>query len=169
MLNWLLLALLGAGLLGSVVWRFASDQKPGREAMLYRNTGTWDSPTWSEITCVKDVSLDAPDGEIAAPSRASVFNLTLAGLTDATINLEVIHSPSDANFVALRDAKTNRTAIEIAIMDGDITTVGSHGLRANFRVLNFTRNEPLEDELTYTVTLKPTPSSNNPTWYSITS
>jgi len=147
----------------------ATERKPGREAKLYRNTTTWDSPTWSEITCVKDVTFNAPDGEIAAPSRASVFQLTLLSLTDASINLELVHAPSDDNFSALRSAKTGRTSVELAIMDGDIETVGSHGLRANFVVTEFARNEPVEDELTYTVTLKPTPSDNAPEWYTVSS
>jgi len=49
-------------------------------------------------------------------------------------------------------------------MDGDIATAGSQGLRATCMVTNFSRNEPLEEAVTVSVTVKPTYSVNPPVW-----
>ena len=48
--------------------------------------------------------------------------------------------------------------------DSPIGTAGSQGLRATMAVTNFSRNEPLEEALTVSVTVKPTYSANPPEW-----
>ena len=52
-------------------------------------------------------------------------------------------------------------------MDGNIATVGSQGLQADFAITNFSRNEPLEEALTVSVTAKPTYSTVAPAWVTI--
>lgn len=68
----------------------------------------------------------------------------------------------DDDFAAIRDAFLNRTGIEFAVMDGDIATAGSQGLRALCAVTNFSRNEALEEAITVSVTVKPTYSTTAP-------
>ena len=75
---------------------------------------------------------------------------------------------ADANFTALKDAFLNKTTIPLAIMDGDINTDGTQGLVAFYHVSNFSRNEPLEDVVTASVSLALAPvttSTNAPNWY----
>ena len=74
---------------------------------------------------------------------------------------------ADDDFGAIRDAFLNHTAVEFAVMDGDIATAGSQGLRASCMVTNFSRNEALEEAITVSVTVKPTFSANPPTWMTI--
>jgi hypothetical protein len=40
----------------------------------------------------------------------------------------------------------------------------NHGLYAHWMITGFTRNEPLEDVITVSVTAKPTYSTNPPLW-----
>ena len=46
-------------------------------------------------------------------------------------------------------------------------TVGVQGLRATMAVTNFSRNEPLEEAITVSVTVKPTYAENAPEWMTV--
>ena len=59
---------------------------------------------------------------------------------------------ADANFTAIKDAFFNGTSVEFAVMDGDIATAGSQGLRASMAITAFSRNEPLEEAMSVSVT-----------------
>ena len=52
-------------------------------------------------------------------------------------------------------------------MDGDIETAGSQGLRATMSIMSFSRNEPLEEALTVSVTAKPTYAEHAPDWLDV--
>ena len=138
-------------------------QKLGSEAKIYRNTGTTLAAgslagvTWSEITCLKDVSFEAPDTEVDASRRGRDRKTYLVGMTDVSISATVIHDEDDANFAALMTAKWAKTGVEIAIADGDIIADGTKYLPTTVAVFGFTQNEPLDDELTYDITLREHP------------
>jgi TP901-1 family phage major tail protein len=137
----------------------------GLDAKLYRNTATYATPTWDEITNVRDVTLNLEAGEADVSTRGTGgWRATVATLKDASIEFEMVWDSADADFAAIRDAFLNRTAIDMAVMDGDITATGSQGLRAECAVTNFSRNEPLEEAVTVSVTIKPTFSVNPPVW-----
>ena len=67
----------------------------------------------------------------------------------------MVWDTTDAGFTAIKDAYFNNTTIDVAVMDGDITTPGNQGLRAVMEVTNFSRTEPLEEAITVSVTIKP--------------
>ena len=79
----------------------------------------------------------------------------------------MVWDTEDPGFTAIKDAYFNDTPIEMAVMDGDIAVSGSQGLRASFSVINFSRNEPLEEALTVSVTLKPTYAEHAPEWMEV--
>jgi predicted secreted protein len=143
----------------------------GLNAKLYRNTGTQQNPTWTEIANVKDLTLNLEKGEADATTRAAGgWRQTVATLKEATVEFEMVWNPSDAGFSAIKDAFFNNTALDLAIMDGPLPPPSgqtSQGLRAEWVVTKFSRNEPLEEVLTVSVTLKPTYGSA-PTWMSET-
>ena len=142
--------------------------KLGMDAKLYRNTGSYGSPTWNEMPNVKDVTLNLEAGEADVTTRGNNgWRATVATLKDASVEFEMVWDSADADFVAIRDAFLNKTAIELAVMDGDIETAGNQGLRASCMVTNFTRNEPLEEAITVAVTVKPTYATNAPSWYTV--
>ncbi|GIW89563.1 MAG: hypothetical protein KatS3mg108_3887 [Isosphaeraceae bacterium] len=142
--------------------------KLGLDARLYRNTGTYAAPVWNEIKNVKDVTLNLEAGEADASTRGSLgWRATVATLKDASIEFEMVWDTADDDFAAIRDAFLNRAGIEVAVMDGDITVSGSQGLRALCVISNFSRNEPLEEAITVSVTAKPTFSVNPPAWMTV--
>ena len=142
--------------------------KLGMEARLYRNTGTYETPTWTEIDNVKDVTLNLETGEADVTTRANNgWRATAATLKDGSVEFEMVWDTADAGFTAIQEAYFDNTSIEFAIMDGDIATSGTQGLRATMAVTNFSRNEPLEEAITVSVTIKPTYADNAPEWMEV--
>jgi len=140
----------------------------GLDAKLYRNTGTYEAPVWAEISNAKDLTLNLEKGEADVTTRANDgWRATVGTLKDGSIEFEMVWDTEDAGFSALQSAYFDDTAIELAVMDGDIEEAGSQGLRASFVVTNFTRNEPLEEAMTVSVTLKIAYSDNAPQWMTV--
>ncbi len=107
-------------------------------------------------------------GEADVTTRGNAgWRATVATLKDGSIEFEMVWDSADTDFTAIRDAFLNKTAVELAVLDGDVVTTGSQGLRASFMVTSFSRNEPLEEAITVSVTMKPTYSDNPPEWMAI--
>ena len=137
----------------------------GMDAKLYRNTGTYATPTWVEVSNVKDVTLNLEKGEADVTTRANAgWRATVGTLKDASIEFQMVWDTVDAGFDAIRQAFFNNTPLEFAVMDGDITDPDSEGLRATFDIFNFTRNEALEEAIMVDVSIKPTYADNAPEW-----
>ena len=140
----------------------------GLDASLYRNTGTYELPVWAEISNTKDLTLNLEKGEADVTTRANDgWRATVGTLKDGSIEFEMVWDTEDAGFTALQSAYFDDTSVELAVMDGDIEEAGSQGLRASFVVTNFTRNEPLEEAMTVSVTLKIAYSDNAPQWMTV--
>jgi len=137
----------------------------GLDARLYRNTGTFAAPVWNHVQNVKDVTLNLEAGEADVSTRGTGgWRATVATLKDASVEFEMVWDTADDDFASIRDAFLNRGAVEFAVMDGDIAAPGSQGLRATCMVTTFSRNEPLEEAVTVSVTIKPTFAANPPLW-----
>jgi len=140
----------------------------GLDAKLFRNGGSFGTPGWVEVKNVRDVTLNLEAGEADVTTRGNNgWRATVATLKDGSIEFEMVWDAADANFAAIRDAFLTNGAVELAVMDGDIETTGSQGLRASFMITNFSRNEPLEEAITVSVTAKPTYSDNPPQWLTV--
>ena len=142
--------------------------KLGMEAKLYRNTGTYAAPTWVEMLNVKDLTLNLEASEADVTTRGNAgWRATIAALKDGSIEFEMVWDTSDADFTAIKDAFFGNTSVEFAVMDGDITTTGSQGLRAEMSITNFSRSEPLEEAIGVSVTAKPTYATDAPSWMTV--
>lgn len=140
-----------------------------QNAKAYRNTGTYGSPTWDEITNVKDLTLNVTKDAVDITTRASGGWREFAdGLKDASISFSIVWDTSDTDFTAIRSAFTGNTSIEFLILDGSSATTGNQGLRATCMVSSFTRNETLGDALMVDVEIRPVKNSNAaPAWYTV--
>ena len=142
--------------------------KLGMDAKLYRNTGTYATPVWNEVVNVKDVTLNLEAGEADVTTRGNAgWRANIATLKDASLEFEMVWDTADDDFTALRTAFLSNGSVEFAVMDGDITTTGSQGLRATMSITNFSRSEPLEEAIKVSVTAKPTYAANAPEWMTI--
>jgi len=131
--------------------------KSGSEFKFYRNSGTYGSPNWVLVGNTRDLTINGETGEIDVTTRGNNgWKATIPGLKDGSIEFEMVWDSEDANFAAFQAAWINKTPIEVAAMSDAIDTAGSTGLRATMAVTRFSQNEPLEDAVTASVTLKPT-------------
>ena len=144
----------------------------GMSCKLYRCAtlldGTTNTPalaTWIEQDNVKDLTLNLETGESDITTRANNgWRATAATLKDGSIEFEMLWKPSDAGFAAIQAAWAAGTEIALAALTGADDVAGSEGLASNFTVTNFSRNEPLEEAVTVSVTLKP---SSFTQWYTV--
>ena len=114
--------------------------KLGLDAKLYRNTGTYGSPTWVEMTNVKDLTLNLEAGEADVTTRGNAgWRATLAALKDASIEFEMVWDTADAAFTAIKDAFFGGTSVEFAVMDGDVATPARRGCGPRCLFTNFSR------------------------------
>ena len=128
----------------------------GMEAKLYFcAAGIGGSPTWTELTNVKNVSLALQTGEADVTTRGnSGWKATAATLKEGSIEFEMVWDTADAGFTAIKNAYFGNTLIGLAAMDGPIAQNGSQGLCADCMITNFSRDEPLEEAITVKVTAK---------------
>ncbi len=142
-----------------------SEYSIGLDAYVHYDTTGVDTPTWVDLTIVEEVTLTIEHGEAEIKNRASAWVGVLLGLKDASVEVTITYDPSHAGFEAFRDAFLNKTLIGCAIMSDDIANSGAEGLVADMYVTSFARNEPLEEALNVTMTLRPAAnSSNTPAW-----
>ena len=100
--------------------------KLGMEAKLYRNDGTYASPTWVELLNVKDLTLNLEAGEADVTTRGNAgWRATIASLKDGSIEFDMLWDTADTNFTALKDAFFSGGTVEFAVMDGDVATSGN--------------------------------------------
>ena len=109
--------------------------KLGMNGKLYRNTATYEAPTWVEITNVKDLTLSLETGEADVTTRANNgWRASKATLKDGSVEFEMVWDTEDEGFAAVKSAFFGNTSIELAVMDGDMDTEEVQGLRATFSV-----------------------------------
>lgn len=129
----------------------------GKDFKLYRNTDDpYDnSPTWSEVTNVRDLKRNREKDLADASIRGSTYHLQVATLKQLTVDFQMVYDPSDTHLTALEAAYENDTDVEVLVLDGSISTVGSKGIRFMAQVSNFTTNEALGDVGLVDITLTP--------------
>lgn len=118
--------------------------------------GTGTPPSNTEMSNIKDVTLNLETAEADVTTRANNgWRATAATLKNGSVEFEMIWDPADTGFTQIQTAWANSEEIGLAFMDGPIDTTGSQGLVSNFTVVNFSREEPLEEAVRVKVTVKP--------------
>ncbi len=141
----------------------------GLNAKLYLDSESgYVSPTWSEVTNCKDLTLGLEKNDADVTVRGNNgWRAHVAVLKDASLEFKQIWDTSDVNFNLILDAFLANSAptntLNVAALDGGILVPGSQGLRSLMIVSTFTRNEPLEEALTVDVKLMPTYFPPDPT------
>jgi len=141
--------------------------KLGDEMKLYYcAAGIGGTPTWTELSRVKDVKLNTSKGEADVTTRASGgWKQVIGTLMDASIEFEMPWDTANEGLQAVKAAYfTSGALLGLAVMDGPVDEAGSEGLWADCAILKFERSEPLENASTVSVTAKPTYSENAPQW-----
>lgn len=124
----------------------------------------------TELSNAKDVTLNLDEGEADVTTRGNNgWRATEPTLKDGSVEFEMQYDSADAGFAKILGAWLQRTVIAMAILDGDKAVAGTMGLWADFKVISFSKSEPLEEGQTVSVTIKPAYSTVAPEWVRVTS
>ncbi len=143
----------------------------GFECVISRNTGAnWATPTWNPLELVQDATLNLDADEADVTVRGSSGWAQAEPTTrKAELTFQIMHDNANSDFTTLRDAFLNRTAMDMAVLDGAANASGAQGLRAMWKVFRFSRSEALRDAVVYEVTMKPSfETTNVPVWMTVT-
>lgn len=137
-------------------------KKIGFDGKLYRNTGSYGTPSWNEITEVRDCgwTIDVDAHEVG--SRAGRTKKYLPGRVDVAFEFGLSYDSTVDDEDALFDAALAGTNIEFAMMDGSISTTANKGIRMDAAVYSWNRSEPLDGGMENPgITIKPAPNANS--------
>jgi hypothetical protein len=128
----------------------------GKDQKLYRNTGSFGSPVWGLIPNVTDVKKASKRNEATFKTRAADEELFGPGLRSREYSWGMVTDETDTDYVAIRAAhEAGSTIIEFAFANGLIATAGTVYTRVSTIVTGFDEDEPLEDGVGASVTVKP--------------
>ena len=132
----------------------------GLDAKLFR--GTAGSRAATEVTNVKDLTLNLESGEADVTTRATKgWKASAATLKEASLEFTILYDTEDADFTAFQAAYFGNTPLALFVSDGQDT---AHGLDADFSITAFSMDQPLEEAISVSVTAKPTASERAPEW-----
>jgi len=121
----------------------------GKDAKRYH--GTAGGTAAAEMANVREVTLTLEAGEADVTTRAnSGWRATAPTLRECTCEFEMVWDPEDAGFTAIRNAFLASGLIALKILD----KAGGQGPDGDFAITSFSRNEPLEEAITVSVTAK---------------
>lgn len=139
----------------------ATAYKSGIGCGLYRNTGTYGTPTWTIQSLVQSVTLNCPWDFSDANSRASAVKLYGKSLVDIAVQVTFRADDADAGWQAFIDAHWSRTTVlDLLILNGLISVEGVMGVRGEFLCSLASEPQDIGGSIISTFDLKPTFSSN---------
>lgn len=126
---------------------------------------------WVECSNIRDLTLDLSTDTADVTVRGNNgFKASVATLKDATIDFDIIANSLNSDYILLKNAFLGNLRIGVMCLDKDKATLSNdpngagEGLKADMNVVKFTRGEQLAEGIKISVSLKPTYSSNAPTW-----
>ncbi len=125
--------------------------------------GTVGATATTEIENTRDVTLTLTSVDADTTSRASVlFKSSKVVLLEAVLTFEMLDDLADADaaITAIRTAYLAKAAIALYPKDD----AAGEGIDGDWNITSFTRNEPLEDVITYSVEAKPNNELREPVW-----
>lgn len=132
----------------------------GLDAKLFRGTAGTQAAT--EVTNVKDLTLNLESGEADVTTRATKgWKASAATLKEASLEFSILYDTEDADFTAFQTAYFSNTPLALFVSDGQ---TNAHGLDADFSITGFSLEQPLEEAVSVSVTAKPTASTRAPQW-----
>lgn len=133
----------------------------GLECKAYLGSGTFASPTWTELTQAQEVTISRERTEITAPSRGSTFEKVLVGLKKVGVDIKLLRDNTNASQIILDAAYEAGTTIFMAFADGPIATTGTRYVKVEVLVTKFAEGEPLEGAATIDMMVKPSAKGTN--------
>lgn len=116
----------------------------GIDGKVYRNTGTYGTPTWTEITLVKDVQVSPTWSKADSSSRASKVMSDVKAQLALAFTISVKVSLTDAGYIALMDSFVDPDGvIDMLVLNGDTATNGVEGWRFDAGVFGASEDQSI--------------------------
>ena len=132
-----------------------SDYLLGMNAKIYQGEKGAELETLSELSNVRDVTLNLSAGEADVTTRAnSGWKSTAPTLRECSVDFEMLWKPADTGFQAIKAAFLGGTQVRLAVLTGAKDEPGTEGPVGDFTISQFNRSEPLEEGVKVAVTAK---------------
>jgi hypothetical protein len=148
--------------------------KTGFDCKLFRNSGTYASPTWVEIKEVADIRVPIEWGSAEVKTRSSKFKAFLKTMLEVGAEVDYLYKADATNWEFLRDAALSPDdETDFWLADGAAATPGTEGLRFHAQIFGMPSPQELENVTMTQFNLKPTYAVDGsdvripPTWYVI--
>src|SRR4051812_29841402 len=105
-------------------------------AKVYRNTGSYGSPTWSECALFSDVSVSPAWDEGSADARESRIKQVRKTMMGLDVTGKMKKKIDDANYEAFMNALLSDAVLDVLVLDASKETVGSRGWRFDAQVFS---------------------------------
>jgi hypothetical protein len=126
----------------------------GKDAIIARNTGSWESPAWASIKSVRDIMVnDEPGGIIDATDKFAASETKLPTRYKISYDFDAIWQANTSQY-ALRTAFLAGSVLDLAVLDRAATGSGI-GHRGEWLVNKFAFEMPLLGEQKLSVQIVP--------------
>lgn len=141
----------------------------GSGAKSYRNTGTYNSPTWNENDTVRGLAVSMSGDKFSARRRASglYHQYAITGI-DLSVSWQHIWDLSDQDMMAFHAAFLAGTELDLIFMDGSVASGARQGLRMLACFNKFDQGQGEDALLTADIEVCPG-ITQLPTWFTGTS
>ncbi len=142
---------------------------PGYGWKIYQNTGTSAAPVWALITGTRDISVPFTADELDDSSRDSRYKKFLSGMIDLSVTFQMRYHSGNPDHTDLINKFFDQDVFEIAVMDGEIATTGSQGVRCYVQLFSASITLPLADNSVVDFSARPAffeeGGEVDPEWY----
>lgn len=136
-------------------------QMLGKNAKAYRNSATFGSPTWVEMSKISKLKGGLKWGRASNASRGSTVNRGGKTVGDLTFTFTVEQDLTDTTFLALWAALISPTAIiDLLILNAGSATDGARGFRGEMDLYSLDDDQAMENVLVYDIEAQPSATAN---------
>ncbi len=128
----------------------------GLDGYIYRNSGTFGSPTWTQLKHKRDASLNLEINEVDASDSDSVWELIEKGFQKGTIEIDYKYHEGDTEWDQfLTDFLERDDPTEYLFIDGPEGTAGNKGWRITGWVMAAEVSYEQERPQAMSITIRP--------------
>lgn len=123
----------------------------GADVLLRANTGTSETPVWTDVGAQRDATIEKQANMIDASHKGDDDEILLSGRRSSTMTLDAVYVPGDAAYAALLAAYKTGAKIKVRVRES-----GSDTEEAEAFIESLSLNHPDQDVSTVSLTLRVT-------------
>ncbi|MGL5097508.1 MAG: hypothetical protein ACRDD1_18115 [Planctomycetia bacterium] len=129
----------------------------GIDAKLYRNTGTYGTPTWTSVDCISDCAVSPVWDKNEVMIRASRTKMQVKTMLGIEVAAKLLATLSgDTQLIAIQDAMNSDAQHDFLVLNAATTAIGARGWRFWGQVFQASESQNPGDTLFYDCVIAPT-------------